>query len=202
MARLFDDAQSQYLENANAIVSAVPFSVSMWVYPDADLSMIFMSIADTAGDTNYFDLRMSATTLKAGISASDTGSGFSNAGATAALTLNQWNHIAGVFSAVDSRTIYLNGGNSNTDSHSRTPAGIDNTAIGALVRTGVAAATSGRIAEVGIYNVALTDDEIAELAKGASPLLVKPANLVAYWNLFGRSCPEPDIVGGFDMTLC
>jgi hypothetical protein len=49
--------------------------------------------------------------------------------------------------------------------------------------------------------VALTDDEAVILSLGYSPVFVRPANLVAYWPLVGRSSPEPDIVGGYDMTL-
>lgn len=41
----------------------------------------------------------------------------------------------------------------------------------------------GDISEVGYWNVALTDADVAVLAKGVSPLLVRPEGLVAYWSL-------------------
>lgn len=40
--------------------------------------------------------------------------------------------------------------------------------------------TDGRIAEVGFWNVVLTAAEIATLAKGYSPLFVRPASLISY----------------------
>jgi hypothetical protein len=120
----------------------------------------------------------------------------------ALVTLNTYAHIAAVFAAVDDRRVYLNGGNKVTDdATSKTPAGIDTTSIGRRSTSAPALYASGRIAEAAIYNAALTDDEIAELAAGASPLLVRPDALVAYWPLVGRDYPEPDLVGGFPMSL-
>jgi hypothetical protein len=39
---------------------------------------------------------------------------------------------------------------------------------------------SGDIAEVGIWNIDLTAAEVASLAKGVSPALIRPQNHVAY----------------------
>jgi hypothetical protein len=38
----------------------------------------------------------------------------------------------------------------------------------------------GLIAEVGIWNVALTDDEVLALAKGFTPDQIRPQSLIAY----------------------
>jgi hypothetical protein len=56
------------------------------------------------------------------------------------------------------------------------------------------------MAEVGIWNAALTDAEVAILALGYSPDQVRPASLVEYWKLIGRNSPETGIKG-YDMTL-
>ena len=51
------------------------------------------------------------------------------------------------------------------------------------------------------WDAALTDDEVAALAAGHSPLLIRPASLVAYWPLGGLSGDhDRDIVGGYDLT--
>ena len=52
-----------------------------------------------------------------------------------------------------------------------------------------------------MWDVALTDDEVATLAKGVCPLFVRPGNLLAYWPLIGNNSPEIDCVGRFEMTL-
>ncbi len=51
-----------------------------------------------------------------------------------------------------------------------------------------------------IWNVALTDSEIATLAEGVSPLRVRRDALVYYCPIGGQS-PEIDIIGGVNMTV-
>jgi hypothetical protein len=41
----------------------------------------------------------------------------------------------------------------------------------------------GRVAHVGIWNAALTDEEILRLAQGKLPPQVRPENLAGYWPL-------------------
>lgn len=59
---------------------------------------------------------------------------------------------------------------------------------------------SGDVAHVALWNVALTDDEVASLAAGVSPLRMRRDALIAYWPVGGQS-PEPDVVGGFDLVV-
>jgi hypothetical protein len=58
----------------------------------------------------------------------------------------------------------------------------------------------GLIAEVGIWGAVLTDAEVASLAKGVSPLMVRPQSLVAYYPLYGRGSTEPDYINGLGLT--
>ena len=39
------------------------------------------------------------------------------------------------------------------------------------------------------------------MAAGYSPLLIRPQSLVFYAPIIGRTSPEIDVVGGYDMTL-
>ena len=59
---------------------------------------------------------------------------------------------------------------------------------------------SGDIAHVAVWDVVLTDDEVATLAEGISPLRVRRGSLIAYWPVGGQST-ERDIVGGLNMTV-
>lgn len=54
---------------------------------------------------------------------------------------------------------------------------------------------NGRIAEVAIWNIALSPAEIAQIAAGKSPLSIQPANLKGYWPLYGNVSPETDLSG-------
>ena len=51
-------------------------------------------------------------------------------------------------------------------------------------------AGTGDLAEAAVWNVALTDAEVAALARGIHPFLIRPDALVAYWPILGRYSPE------------
>lgn len=51
----------------------------------------------------------------------------------------------------------------------------------------------GEMAEVAVYSAALDASEITALSKGFSPILIRPASLVAYWPLIGSYSPEIDV---------
>jgi hypothetical protein len=59
----------------------------------------------------------------------------------------------------------------------------------------------GLIAHPAIWNVALTDEEVAALGAGASPLTIRPWALVFYAPYLGRDSSEIDIVGGRILTV-
>jgi len=98
-------------------------------------------------------------------------------------TVNTFFHVAGVFTSSISRTPYFNGsaGTTNTDSvtHSSLP---DTTSISAFFDGNSTPLQYflGDIAEVGIWNAALTAAEIASLAKGMTPDKIRPQSLVFY----------------------
>jgi hypothetical protein len=98
---------------------------------------------------------------------------------TSGYIANTWTHAAGVWSGLNSRTAYINGGNSGTNSSTQSATTLTRSQIGA----NASAATNrmnGLIAEVGIWNVALTAEEIASLAKGMTCDKVRPQSLVFY----------------------
>jgi hypothetical protein len=53
----------------------------------------------------------------------------------------------------------------------------------------------GLLAEIGVWNTVLTNNEIKSLATGILPYQVRPASLVGYWPLWGLTSPEPDLSG-------
>jgi len=68
-----------------------------------------------------------------------------------------------------------------TNTTNRTPAFLAETVIGARrVSTILGAYFNGKIAEVGIWNAALTAQEVASLAKGMTCDKIRPQSLVSY----------------------
>lgn len=76
----------------------------------------------------------------------------------------------------------MNGGGSATETTLTAPANINVTGIGSLTRSGNKGHfMGGDVAEAGVWNAALDAMEVAALAKGVSPVLVRPSKLVFYW---------------------
>jgi len=103
-----------------------------------------------------------------------------------------------VWAATNDRRSYIDGASKGTNT---TNVVVSNSSLLVGCDYGWAAREayfSGSIAEVGVWNVALTDAEAAILAKGYSPLLIRPQSLVAYYPLIRDT--DDDIVGGYSMT--
>jgi hypothetical protein len=173
------DGINQYLRRASAPVTAVPLTMACWFNHDLLQDASLCSVSNIGGAGTWFGL---FTGLTGVVFASTTSSGNqANAITTATYTTGSWNHCCGVFSAINSRTIYLNGGNAVTNTTSRTPSNVAETIIGSRRAGGIFGSYfNGKIAEVGIWNAALTANEIASLAKGMTCDKIRPQSLVFY----------------------
>jgi hypothetical protein len=127
---------------------------------------------------------------------------YGNSGGTGRVTvafssyLNKWTHVGLVSkgNGGDFKGIYLNGALVASGASSDGP---DQAVSGGFIGAfpGNAARYTGRIAEFAVWNVVLLANEIASIAKGVTPTLVHPANLLGYWPLWGVASPEPDLSG-------
>jgi hypothetical protein len=200
MARDFDDVDD-YLEYAGAVRTALPVTMACWIYPDLVGGDVPISLS-TAGASNSISLQITvagvlharSSTTAAVVNAADT---------TATVSAATWAHVAGVFTSTTSRTAYINGANAVTDTTLNNPsaASFNTTNIGCRYEAARANFFGGAIAEAGVWSVALTAAELLSLAKGVSPLSIRPQSLVSYWPLIGRTDPEIDLHGGFGMTV-
>jgi hypothetical protein len=176
---------SQSLELTSAVVTATPLTMACWFNPDnVTNNMALISI------NRKFDLSRRFSLFALGATAGDPISVFTgddtsaNASASTTTGYSQgvWQHAAGVIASTTSRTAYLNGGSESTNTTSITsPTALDATTICArYASNAIGAFLDGRIAEVGIWNAALTAAEIASLAKGMTCDKVRPQSLVFY----------------------
>ena len=98
-----------------------------------------------------------------------------------ALNALQWNHIGGVYASSASRIAYANGIASPTETTDLTPSGIDSLNLsGSSVSGSIEHPLHGLIAEIGVWDVALTATEVTTLSQGVSPLMVRPQSLRFY----------------------
>lgn len=103
-------------------------------------------------------------------------------GATGSYIANKWHHVCGIYSGTANRRCALDGLFGGTSVTVRNSATTQKTLIGAHISTTPANTqfANARIAEVGIWDINLTDDEAVALSKGAKPINVRPDRLVFY----------------------
>jgi hypothetical protein len=201
MARNFVSASSQYLEDTAAAITTYPCTLAGWFRISSGQSSWVLDFTSLTTIT-YIYLTATSSVVQIGVRQNGGTTFFANS--TAGPTLDTWQHAAGTLISDSSRAAYLNGANKGTSATTSTePTGLTRSYVGAR-RYGSGPTENfgdGDVAEAGAWNVALSDAEIASLGAGASPLMVRPASLVAYWPLIGRTSPEPAHVGDFAMTL-
>lgn len=104
--------------------------------------------------------------------------------------------VAIVFASSTSRTIYVNGAATGTDTTAITADGLDVVGLGIRKLTTWTLPWGGLLAEVAVWDVALTSSELSSLSSGAAPFMIRPANLKFYAPLTGReTTSEWNLVG-------
>jgi hypothetical protein len=193
---------TQYLYTTSVPVSTMPLSICAWFYPDSlNGYHVLASLSHGTGGATF---SLDARGGDAGdpVAASDfRNNTYVSAATTVGYVTGQWQHGAAIFTSNTSRTVYLDGGNSitNTTAGGGTSPTFNKVGIGIYFNGAGSpdAYTDGRIAEVGIWNVSLTAAEVASLAKGMTCDKVRPQNLVFYAPLIRDL---QDVRGGLTIT--
>ncbi len=185
-----DSGTDDYLSKSTAIFSGLtyPLAFVAWVRPD-DRGAQYAVASDSGSGTSK-QIRLGAGSSgkfimgMRGSSAQSPSAHYSNSNTT-------WFHLVGAFIANNDQKLYVNGTLDQTQTSSADIsdfADSDKFYIGTGVQSGTnitGRTWEGGIAEVAAYAADLRADEIAALAKGVSPLLVRPSALVGYWPLGG-----------------
>lgn len=209
MARLFDDALSEYLEINQAVLSAFPLAmVCFFNSNDINQTGDLLAIADSGSSNNYLRLiaqkAANGNTIYAMSHDGTPGSAITSTGYTA----NTWHHACGIWAASNYRRAFIDGGSRGADSVNVNPSSLDKTSIGRLGRSVPTSYFSGMVAEAAIYDLSAypgaTDIDKAEyfeanilphLAAGEPPEDYQ-TGLIAYWPLRDDDLDNAD---GFDL---
>lgn len=197
MSRSFNGS-SDYIESS-AAVTGYSATISCWFFPDSvDAALALVSIGDSSATSRFTLQTATSTPAVAALAQGPTG-GSAAAFSTAAPSASIWQHAAGTFGSPTSRSAFINGGNKGTNTTSTTAvSGFNATTIGARYVAGARGLyMDGLLAEVGVWNIALSDVEIASLGRGFSPRLVRPQSLVFYAPLIRN---VQDLRGGATLT--
>jgi hypothetical protein len=203
MASSFTGAANSNIRCASTPVTAAPLTMACWFYSTNNANaQVMMSICESV-DSDRFQLAALGNAAGKNISCyvEEGGANDNTCQTLTGYTVNKWHHAAAVYSSSTSRSVFIDGGSKDTGNNtSYVPQGINEILIGARRLNGsIGAAFFGLIAEVGIWNVALTDDEVLSLSKGFAPYLVRPQNLRFYNRLIRNG--EVDIVGNRTLIL-
>jgi hypothetical protein len=191
---------NQYLTMASAIVSAEPITMACWFKTGNTTAAQNLICINSSTNNSRHVLQARGDVAGDIIRAQSNNGGFGNADTSVGYSSNTWTHAAGVFAASNSRTAYINGGASGTNSSNISAQNLVQSSIAAQRFSGFANGVtffSGDIAEVGIWNAALTAEEIASLAKGMTCDKVRPQSLVFYAPLVRDL---QDVRGGLTIT--
>jgi hypothetical protein len=186
---------NQHLSTASAPASGYPMTLALWYRLSSLVTSRVMTVGAANGDRHQLQVNTQFSQASA-VTVAGGGASAVAAGGAFTYATNAWYHHAGVFSASDSRSVWMNGSLLASDASDRTPGTFDRVTIGAgAVPAGLFFA--GDIAEVGVWSAALTAAEIASLAQGISPSLVRPQSLVFYAPLVRDLI---DVRGGLTIT--
>jgi hypothetical protein len=204
MARTFVSASNQYLSTSSPPVTAVPLTMACWYkLTSIGSDNILMSLQNT-GATQEIWLGQYGSSFLRAVQQGTGGVGYEGVNASGVGT-GTWHHAAAVFPATNVRHAYLDGvtAANQVQAGTVTPSGINSLSIGVTLLSagGRYGQLNGTVAEAGVWNVVLSTDEIAFMAKGGSPLFIRPSNLVFYAPVRGRSSPEPEYRRGANLSL-
>lgn len=110
--------------------------------------------------------------------------------ATSLAADGSWYHLCGTYNTTNI-TAYLNGSQDN-----QTANGTQNTTGNYAYTLGSSvhySSPKGAVFDFAMWNVVLTVNEIAALARGIRPFNIRPTALMIYWPLDGLQSPEPDL---------
>jgi len=196
-ARNFVRASGHYIHTATLPVTTTPFTICGWGKSGDDtVTQGFVTIGRTATE-EYCGIRfrgnISGDPIYASciVGGSTTGAAISTTGYVA----GQWHLVCGIFASTTSRTVYLDGGSSATETTSVDPTSENILTIGRTSNSSVPT-FSGDIAEVTIWDVALTASDAAAMWGSKCIRCVRSESIVFSPPLLGRADPEVDLYGG------
>lgn len=194
MARNFNGTSAR-IHVSSAVVTAPPYTMACW-FRTTNMTQLGCLLSLSSSTSDYSTIFFRGDVAGDPIDILAEGPGQAVSRSTTGCTSGKWHHACGVFTSATSRTVYLDGGSSATNTNPRTTT-LNQTEIGAW-RSSLW--FSGDIAEVGIWNIDLSVAEIAALANGVSPALIRPQNHVAYLPLIRETHEIVNATGFTDVN--
>lgn len=170
-------------------ITGTALTLACWVNLDVTTATMFFIAKRNAGVAIQYSLYFDDASDRIRFEVADGGITPGLVANTSAITAGTWFHCAGILSGSEMRA-YRNG---VASADSGEGVSIGNTTNALKLGEAGSIATdndfplNGKLAEVGIWNVRLSDGEITSLAGGVSPGLVRRNSLKGYWPLWSTA---------------
>jgi len=184
MSVILESANEEYLYVVNPIVATLPVSISAWFKLTANDETV-VCISDPITGTDYRELGVNASDNTHALSVESDGEG-SDGDTVAGWSSGTWFFAVAVFATSTSRTIYLNDTDGGGQTNENNPDNLTDFAIGRRHDLTPAKFCNGSIAEVAVWDMALSGADVASLyasGAGTPATNVQSGNLVGYWPL-------------------
>jgi hypothetical protein len=184
MAYDFTSASSQHLTTGSTPVTSAPLTIACFAKASTlNVTHVLVSV-DKTSDNSRFTLFLLNTDNKVyfTVVGSSGSQGVVQLAESSSVTSNTWFHAAGTISSSrTTRRSYLNGVMvAQATAQDPGPSSPNNISIGSRIFTTQGQFFDGLIAEVGIWNTDLTEQEVKSLAAGMTCDKVRPQSLVFY----------------------
>lgn len=170
---MWNFAAAEYLTYAGAPVNTVPASFSCWFQIDTAQNNCLVGVSDAGATTNQLTLYSYVTGGNLRVRAWP--GGFAVANSTTNFAVNELHHAVAVFTSSTLRDIYFDGVWEGTNTLTINPSGGNRTRIGR--RPAGDFQLLGSVGEVGVWDAALSANEIASLYDGTPTWMIRSSNL-------------------------
>lgn len=168
-------SQTEVVDLGSLPINNLPFTLAGWFrVPNVPKWLTLLRVENTqTGSYHSIYFRGNVDNVAAAISKVGVAAA---AKSTTPMIPGQWHHVTGVFEADDVRRVYLDGGNMGASFLTRVFEGTDLSVLG-----NIRSSDTVDVAEIGIIDGVLSDEEIVMLASGCSMLnLPSAAQLLTY----------------------
>lgn len=173
---------SQFLRTTPETMFSYPFTINCWFNLATINAQRNLVLLHNTTNAYRFALFTNASNQLV-LVAVDSGGTTQTTLTAATVSASAWYMATGVFTSATSRTVYLNAANATTGTASRTPSTPTRMLFGAQYAGSTTANLNGSIAEVAIWDAALTAAEISSIYTTTKAPLIRPANLQIYYPL-------------------
>lgn len=196
------NGSSQYAWRTAPLADIAPFTVSAWFKSTSDSTLQALWGEGLQATTlDYWRLGIRGNAGGDPVGCYIRRAGAANAITSTGYTINNWHHAMFIEAGSQDHRVYIDGGSGGTDvANDQAPINEDKMSIGALAYNGGwVNYFAGKLAEIAVWNMILTDQNKTDLAGGADPSTIQPGNLLAYWPLLSDALDDSG--NGNDLTL-